>query len=229
MLKSQRTIGADDPRISGARIFAEQLRHAITATSPDLPVDGLDRIPGSDATGTVTCYVDVRGDFVDLSIQSDWWYSVGPAGIASAVLDALAFAQEMSLIAMATLSHYGRTVKAREVDVSEFFPSQEEPVANLAAETAAASKKIDRAISIVDAADRIGRLRDNPQQRLITGPRGLFHITMTGFAVQRADVNEGALSASGADLLVEDARAALTQASREADPRYWLSRGVADL
>jgi hypothetical protein len=47
---------------------------------------------------------------------------------------------------------------------------------------------------------------------------------MVGFTVQQATVDEYAVSASDADELAEDARAALLRATREKNPRYWMSR-----
>jgi len=227
MLKTKRTIAPDDPRLSDARHFAEQLRNTIAATPRDQLVGGLDRIPGADASDTVTCYVDAHGEFVDLSLRSDWWYTVGPPGVASAVLDALAFAQEKSLVAMAILEQYGRRAGAREENPYTFLQAEDAPYPiDSEAEVAEAYAKLRRTASIVDAADRIGRMRDTAQQRVIAGPRGLFRVTMAGFDLLQADVNEDALSAADSDLLAEDARAALVQATREKDPRYWFSREV---
>ncbi|MEV4641318.1 hypothetical protein AB0J80_28645 [Actinoplanes sp. NPDC049548] len=199
----------------------------IATTPRDQPVDGLDRIPGSDASDTVTCYVDVRGEFVDLSLRSDWWYTLGPSGIASAVLDALAFAQEKSLVASTLLEQYGRRAGVRDDNPYTFLQGPDTPYpADPEAEVAEAYAKVRRTASIVDAADRIGRMRDSAQPRVIAGPRDLFRLTMAGFDLRQADVNENALSAADADQLAEDARAALVQATREKDPRYWFSREV---
>jgi hypothetical protein len=167
----------------------------------------------------VTCYVDCRGDFVDLGFRSDWWYTAGPSGIASATLDALAFAQEKSVVAAVILGRHGRLIE--EMGPNPFAFLQSGRVARMADEIAEADGKIRRTAAMVDAADRIGRMRDSAQQRIVTGPRGLFRLTMAGFALQRADVDRSALSMSHTDLLAEDARAALAQATREKDPRYW--------
>ncbi|MEV6600772.1 hypothetical protein AB0M36_28580 [Actinoplanes sp. NPDC051346] len=223
----KRTIAPNDPRLSDARRFAEHLQHTIAETPRDQSVGGLDRIPGADAGDTVTCYVDVRGEFVDLSLRSDWWYTVGPSGVASAVLDALAFAQEKSLIAMAILERHGRLADVRQENPYTFLHTPDAPYpADPEAEIAEAYAKIRRTVAIVDAADRISRMHDTAQQRIVAGPRGLFRVTMAGFELQQADVDQGALSAADADLLAEDAREALRQATREKDPRYWFSREV---
>jgi hypothetical protein len=224
MLKINRTIAADDPRAPDARHFAENLRHAITTTSRDQPVEGLARIAGVDASDTVTCFVDVHGNFVDLSFRSDWWYTAGPSGIASAVLDALAFAQEKSAIARVILGHYQRLAEDRE----PIEPSSSTPVPiNVRAEIAAASERLRRADAIVDAAERMSRRLQASEQRVVEGPRGLFRVTLAGFTLQQADVAGHALSPDNADLLVEDARAALLRATRENDPRYWLDQEAA--
>jgi len=225
MLKTQRAIAPDDPRLPDARQFAEQLQRKAASTPPGQPVDGLDRIPGADASDTVTCFVNLHGDFVDLSLRSDWWYSLGPSGIAAAVLDALVFAQQKSVFAMAVLDRHGRRAETRGENPYTFLQAPDSPhPGDPEAEVAEAYAKLRRTASIVDAADRIGRMRDTAQRRVITGPRGLFQVTTAGFGLQQADVN--ALSAADADLLAEDARAALLQATRETDPRYWFSREV---
>jgi hypothetical protein len=227
MLRTKRTVARDDPRLPDARHFAEQLQDTIARTPRGQPVGGLDRIPGADVSDTVTCFVDVRGEFVDLTLRSDWWYTVGPAGIASAVLDALGYAQEKSVAALAILEHYGRRADPREQNPYTFLQTADGPAAtDPESEVAEAYAKVRRAASIVDAADRIRRVRDTGQQRVIAGPRGLFRLTMAGFALSHAEVDQGALSAADADLLAEDARAALVRATRENDPRYWFSREV---
>ncbi|GAA2511481.1 hypothetical protein [Winogradskya humida] len=227
MLKTKRTIAPDDPRVPGARHFAERLRNTVANTPRDLPVDGLDRIPGADVSDTVTCFVNVHGDFVDLSLQSDWWYTVGPSGVAAAVLDALAFAQEKSSIAMAILGHYGHRAEERSENPFTFLQAAEAPhYSDPESEIAAAYDKVRRTASIVDVADRMSRRRDTAEHRVVTGPRGLFRLTMAGFDLQHADVDENALSAADAGLLAEDARAALVRATRENDPRYWFAREV---
>ncbi|GAA2564232.1 hypothetical protein GCM10010435_40630 [Winogradskya consettensis] len=227
MLKTKRTIAPDDPRAPDARHFAERLRNAVANTPRDLPVDGLDRIPGADVSDTVTCFVNVHGDFVDLNLQSDWWYTVGPSGVAAAVLDALAFAQEKSSIAMAILGHYHRRVEERDDNPFSFLQTADVPYSrDPESEIAEAYEKVRRTASLVDVADRMSRRRETAQQRVIAGPRGFFRLTMAGFELQHADVDENALSASDAGLLAEDARAALVQATRENDPRYWFAREV---
>ncbi|HEX8345240.1 MAG TPA: hypothetical protein VF657_10990 [Actinoplanes sp.] len=225
MLKTRRIIAPDDPRLPDARRFAAQLQDTIAMTPRDRPVAGLHRIPGADASGTVTCFVDARGDFIDLTVRSDWWYTVGPSGIASAVLDALVFAQEKSVAAAVILEHHGRRVDTRAENPYTFLQAVGAPYpADLGSEVAEAYAKVRRTTSIVDAADRIGRMRDTGQQRVIAGPRGLFRVTMAGFELQQADVDQRALSAVDADLLTEDARAALVRATRENDPRYLFSK-----
>ena len=227
MLKTGRRIAPDDPRLADARQFAGQVQNTIAVTPRDQPVEGLDRIAGADVTDTVTCFVDARGEFVDLSVRSDWWYTVGPSGIAPAVLDALVFAQEKSVAATMILEHYGRPAGTREENPFAFLQAVDMPYsADPESEVAEAYAKVRRTASIVDAADRIGRLRDSGQQRVIAGPRGLFRVTMAGFQLVQVDVDQSALSASDADLLAEDARAALVRATRENDPRYWFSREV---
>lgn len=223
MLHTRRAAGRDAPRVDEARYFVYDLEETLARTPHGLPVAGLDRISATDRSDTVTCVVDVRGEFVDLSIGGDWWHTVGPTGIASAVLDALRAAQERAMLASALLRRHGRAIPASTA--ADPFGSGEEPgpPADIAAEWAAAQAKVEQGYTLMRRADRVVELRDSPQPRTISGPRGLFRLTLVGFTVTQGEVNPHGLSPADTDRLTDDARAALRQATRELDPAYWLS------
>jgi hypothetical protein len=226
MLHTSRTVSRDDPRLDHARRFVRELEDDLARTPRYLPVEGLDRISGTDQTGTVTSVVDARGDFVDLSIGSDWWYTVGPSGVASAILDAVQFAQDKAMLAMALLRRHGRPTSP---DPSADDPFRRDEFAaswsprDAWAEWAAAEADVERGYSLMDAADRVVETRDSPEPRTISGPLGLFQLRLVGFTVVSAEVNAHRIAPEDADLIADDARAALRQATREKDPTYWFS------
>ncbi|GAA3772007.1 hypothetical protein GCM10022225_69190 [Plantactinospora mayteni] len=222
MLQTSRTVTPDDPRLDQARRFVRQLEESLASTPRHLPVDGLDRIGGDDQTGTVTCVVDARGDFVDLRVRSDWWYTLGPSGVASAILDALQYAQDKAMLAMAVLRRHGRTLPAPPT--GDRFQHDEFAArpGDIWAEWGAAEARVQRGYDTMAAADRVVETRDSAEPRTISGPRGLFHLTLVGFTVASAEVNPR-IAARDADAIADDARATLRQATREKDPTYWFS------
>jgi hypothetical protein len=221
MLNISRGVSRDDLWLEQARRFVRQLEESLALTPRHLPVAGLERISATDRTATVTCVVDAHGKFLDLTIGSDWWYTVGPSGIDLAILDALQLAQDKATLAMAVLRRNGRDVPAKRPD-DPFRPGEppSRPPPDVWAELAAAEAKVEHAYSIMKIADRIVELRDSPQPRTISGPRGLFRLHLVGFTITGSDVN---LAPADTDRLAEDARAALRQATREQDPAYWFA------
>jgi hypothetical protein len=226
VLHTTRTVSRDDPRFDQARRFVRGLEEDLASTPRYLPIEGLERITGTDETGTVTCVVDARGDFVDLSIGFDWWYTVGPSGVASGILDALQFAQDKAMLAMALLRRDGRPTSP---DPSADDPFLRDGTADswsprdAWAEWAAAEAKVERGYALMDVADRVVDMRDSPEPRTISGPLGLFHLRLVGFTVQSAELNSHRIVPEDADRIADDARAALRQATREKNPTYWFS------
>ncbi|MBE1492168.1 hypothetical protein [Plantactinospora soyae] len=226
MLHTSRTVSRDDPRLDQARRFVRELEDDLARTPRYLPIEAIDRISGTDQTGTVTCVVDARGDFVDLSIGSDWWYTVGPSGVGAGILDALQFAQDKAMLAMALLRRNGRQTSADppadESSRDDEADSSWSP-RDAWAEWAAAEAKVDRGYALMEVADRVAQLRDSPEPRTISGPLGLFHLRLVGFTVVSAEINSHRIAPDDADRIADDARAVLRQATREKDPTYWLS------
>ncbi|MEO3925147.1 hypothetical protein ABGB07_14945 [Micromonosporaceae bacterium B7E4] len=223
MLQTSRTVSPDDPRLDQARRFVRQLEESLAGTPRHLPVEGLDRIPGDDQSGTVTCVVDARGDFVDLRVGSDWWYTVGPSGVASAILDALQYAQDKAMLAMAVLRRHGRTPPPPSTE--DPFPPDDGSAArpgDVWAEWGAAEARVERGYDVMAAADQFVDTRDSAEPRTVSGPRGLFHLRLVGFTVASAEVSPR-IAPEDADAIADDARAALRQATREKDPTYWFS------
>jgi hypothetical protein len=225
MLHTSHTVTPDDSRLDQARRFVRQLRDSLESTPRYLPVEGLDRILGADQTGTVTCVVDIRGDFVDLSIRSDWWHTVGPSGIAPAVLDALQFAQDKAMLAAALLRRHDRPVSP-DPSARKPFARHEvaAPPADAWAEWAAAEAQVERGSDFMAVADRLVETRDSAEPKIISGPRGLFHLRLVGITVASAEVSPR-VAPEDADGIADDARAVLRQATREKEPTYRFAGG----
>lgn len=224
MLRIKGSVHVDDRRADEARQFVRRIEESLDRTPGQLPVDGLDRISAADRTATVTCVVGADGDFVDLSIGTDWWYTLGAPGVAAAVLDALQFAQHKAMLAMALLRRHGRP--APSAPAAAAFGQQEpahRPAGDAWAEWAGAAAKTERGYALMESADRIVELRDSPQPRIIAGPGGLFRLWLVGFTVTHAEVRAEALAPSDGDRLADDVRAALRQATREQDPASWFA------
>lgn len=223
MLHTSRAVSRDDPRVDRARRFVRELEESLARTPRQVPLDAVERVTGTDRTDTVTCVVDARGEFLDLSIGSDWWYTAGPSGIADAVLDALKFAQDKAMLAMAVLRRHGRPVPAAPPDDPFRSDQRSGSPRDAWAEWAAAEAKVERGYTLMEVADRVVELRDSPRPRSISGPRGLFRLHLVGFTVTGGEVDVDRLAPADTDLLTDDARAALRQAGREQDPAYWFA------
>jgi hypothetical protein len=225
MLHTTRAASRDNHRADEARRFVRGLEQSLARTPHHLPVEGLDRISATDRTATVTCVVDVRGTFVDLSIGTDWWHSVGPTAIASAVLEALQFAQDKAMVAMTLLRRRGIPIPASASPHSPSSPGEASPhrPRDAWAEWAAAEAKVEHGYTLMKIADRVVELRDSPRPRTISGPHGLFRLDLVGFTITHGEVNLHGLSPADTDRLADDARDALRQATREQDPTYWFA------
>jgi hypothetical protein len=224
MLHTTRAASRDGHRVDEAREFVRRLERSLAHTAHHVPVDGLDRISATDRTATVTCVVDARGTFVDVSIGADWWHTVGPTAVASAVIEALQFAQDKAMLAMTVLRRSGRAnpASAPREDPVRGDASSHRP-RDVWAEWSAAEANVERGYALMRTADRVVELRDSPQPRTISGPRGLFRLGLVGFTITHAEVDPHGLSPADTDRLAQDARDALRQATREQDPAYWFA------
>jgi hypothetical protein len=210
--------GGEDPRAQDARIFVDNVEEMVARARPDQPVPPLGRIDGTDRSGTVHCVVDDDGEFVDISIDPRWWGAVGPAGIAAAILDALSFARSKASMAQLILDRHGR--RRAPGPGSLFAPEPSPPLPDPGSPDFedALEAKIQRGYAILDGVERLNRERDTPARRVLTGPYGLFRLTMVGPQVEDAEVDRHGLTPGDQDRLAADARAVLREAARAARP-----------
>ena len=113
------------------------------------------------------------------------------------------------------MRRYGRSYPASGLDYSMLFTS--EPPIELPAYDApdfddVLRRKVGRAANILANAQRLARQRDNGERREVVGPRGLFHVVISGVTVAGAFVEERRVGPDSAADLAADARDALLAA-----------------
>jgi hypothetical protein len=205
----------DDRRERDVRRFVENLEDMVTSTRAGDPLPGLDGIDGTDASGTVSCVVDLGGGLSRVGITDGWWQAVGPHGVAAAVLQALRFARDKAGLARMVLARHGRPYTTAALDYHTLFtdePPHDLPPYDAPDFADALLRKVNRAAAVLDNAQRFARERDGGGRREVTGPRGLFRVVLVGVTVVGALVNEPGLRALDADELAADARDALLAA-----------------
>ncbi|GIM94074.1 hypothetical protein [Paractinoplanes toevensis] len=191
----------DEFRIRDTRRFIENLEDTLAYTPAGQPVPGLDAVEGADASGTVYCLVRLDGRPVRITITDGWWEAVGPHAIAGAVLQAYRFAQQKTVFARMVLRRHGRTPEAPPVLEPE-VPAGSDDLDTL-------RRRIDRAGADLADAMRLFDVVNDPEPRQVTGPRGLFALTVRGTVVESARVNGFGLRPEDATDLADDAREAL--------------------
>jgi hypothetical protein len=204
--------GGEDRRVHDARIFVENIEDLAARLRPGDPVPDLDRIDGADRRGAVHCVVDLRGRLLRVGIDDGWWDSVGPALIGSAVLDALRFAKSKATMARLVLDRHGHLAGAAPTDFGALFtgePSTPLPDYDAPGFPAALVRKAGRAMTILETAERVSRTRASAQRRVVTGPRRMFQVVLSGGDIVAAEVNEHGLRPADAADLAADATAAL--------------------
>ncbi|MFY1693361.1 hypothetical protein [Plantactinospora sp. WMMB782] len=159
-------------------------------TQPVLEIDGID---GADGSGTIYCVVDSGGRVLRIGVNPDWWPTLGPAGVAGAVLDAVRFAKSKAAMARLILDRHGHQVdlmpSGRSLglvsELPEPLPSSDSP--NY---LKALQRELDRISLYLDEVERLQRERDSGVPRVFDGPNGLFQLVLTGPGNLRAEVNE---------------------------------------
>ncbi|MET0424863.1 MAG: hypothetical protein ABW046_13355 [Actinoplanes sp.] len=167
----------------------------------------LDRIDGPDRTGAAWAVVDSVGRFVDLGLGPGWWAALGPARVASGLLEALECARMKAALVPMILRRHG--VRAPSPPPRSASPPL--PAPTDAEFLDAARGRIADAYRLIDEADK--RLREMQTTRIITGPRGLFRLHVRGTHLDHAEVGRSALSPADTDRLVADARDVLHEVS----------------
>jgi hypothetical protein len=208
--------GGEDRRTRDARTFVENFEDMVAHLRPGEPVPAVGGIDGTDATGTVYCVVDTDGALLRVGIDDGWWDALGPGRVAGAVLEALRFAKAKATMARLVLDRHGHPADGAPRDLGMVFTSEpSEPLPSYEASDfpEALSRKANRSLTILDRAETFSRLRDSAERRVVTGPRGLFRVILSGAEIVGAETNEYGLRRSDAADLAEDARAALQAAS----------------
>src|SRR5512138_2000101 len=79
----------DDARVGDARRFVTEVENMVIDARAGAPPPRLDRITGPDRTGTAFAVVDALGRFVDIGLHPGWWAALGPARVATGLIEAL--------------------------------------------------------------------------------------------------------------------------------------------
>ncbi|GIF24565.1 hypothetical protein BJ973_008044 [Actinoplanes tereljensis] len=156
------------------------------------PPPRFDRITGPDRTGTAFAVVDEVGRFVDIGLHPAWWLALGPAGVADALLEALATARLKAALVPMILRRHGHTP-------SSILVVEQHTVGNVAFLDAARGRIAEASRLIADADP------EPPAARVITGTHGLFRLHVRGSRIDRAEVT----GVPDTDRLVADAREVL--------------------
>jgi hypothetical protein len=208
-------MGGEDRRARDVQRFVENFEDMAAHLRPDDPVPDVGGIEGADESGTIYCVVDVGGTLSQVGIVDGWWDAVGPGHVAAAILDAMRFAKSKATMARLILDRYGHPYRAPVSDAGTLFaaaPSEPLPPYESDDFNAALARKLDRTMTILSNAERFSRAADSPERRVVTGPRGMFSVVLSGFEIVRAEVNEYGLGPSDGPELAADARDALLAA-----------------
>ncbi|MGK5440419.1 hypothetical protein ACSNN7_01105 [Micromonospora sp. URMC 105] len=207
--------GLDDRRIQDARIFVANLQDVVSRLPVGAPAPAI-TVDASDRTGSVHCLVDLLGTPERVAIDEDWWQRVGPAGVGRAVWQALEFARSKATMARLTLARHGCSNPDRRLDYSQVLadgPAEPMPDYNSPRLGGVLVRKTERAMTILDRAEALRQARETERERVITGPRGLFRVVMSGAVIARVEANEQVLKPSDAAGLAEDATQVLRRAT----------------
>ncbi|GAA0541584.1 hypothetical protein GCM10010172_23690 [Paractinoplanes ferrugineus] len=178
----------DDARVGDAHRFASEVeRLAVLAFGGGRPLR-LDRITGSDRTGTAFAVVDAFGRFVDVGLHPGWWTALGPSGVASGLLEALSAARLKAAIVPLILRRLDYSKSPIDV-MGQHTPGNDALLEGIAE----ARRSID--------AEQVAA-------RIVTGRHTLFRLHVRGGRIDRAEAAPG-LTADDTDALVADAREAL--------------------
>jgi hypothetical protein len=178
----------DDARIGDVRQFVTEVERLAAQVPGGGPPPRFDRITGPDRTGTAFAVVDAVGRFTDIGLHSAWWLALGPAGVAEALLEALATARLKAALVPMILRHAASSkLVIEQHTLGDGFLD-------------AAGGRIAEAGRLIDDAGP-----EPPAVRVIAGTRGLFRLHLRGNRIERAEVT----GVPDTDLLVADAREVL--------------------
>jgi hypothetical protein len=117
------------------------------------------------------------------------------------------------------LDRYGHRVSQAPRDLGMVFtaePSGPLPPYEAYDFPEALARKVNRSLTILDRVEEFSRLRDSSERRVVTGPRGMFRVVLSGLELVGAEVTEHGLHRSDAADLAADACAALRAATPSA-------------
>jgi hypothetical protein len=212
--------GGDDGTARDARIFVANFEDAIAHLRRGEPIPARS-IDGADETGMVFCVVDVTGALKQVGIADGWWEALGPGRVADAVLSALRFAKAKAAMARLVLARYGHPVEQAPVDLGTIFTEERsEPLPAHDADNfpEALARKVDRSLTILERAERFSKSHERSERMVVSGPRGMFRVLLSGSDISGAEVNEYGLHRSDAADLADDARSALLAAATATRP-----------
>lgn len=205
MFSSVQSDSDDDARVADAQRFVAEVEQMVAGLRPGEVLPRLDRIDGPDSSGTAHAVVDSVGRFVDLRLDPGWWAALGPARVATGLLEALACARLKAALVPLILRRHGVQPPSPVEQVPPLPPPEDEDFLD------AARSRIADAYRLIDDAEM--RSREQPALRTIVGPSGLFRLYARGGHIEGADVAQHDLSPDDTDRLVADAREALTELS----------------
>lgn len=200
-----------DYRVRDARRFVENLEDELRHVPSGQPLPVLDAIEGADASGTVYCMIRLDGSPSRVVITDGWWDSVGPHGIADAVLQAYRYAGEKASLAKMVLHRNGRPWRTGKEAAAEPRPGLRFPAGR---STLDDIDRIRRSLEeTADRIDRSMRLHESAAgsvQHEVSGPRRMFTVVLRGPAIEGARVDASRLRPhDGSDLGMDAADALL--------------------
>ena len=102
-------------------------------------------------------------------------------------------------MARLVLDRYGHPYAPAAPDPSTLFtsePSRPLPPYDAPDFQDELQRKVHRAATVLANVERFTRARDSAERRMITGPRGMFRVILTGFTIVGAEVSEHGLHPS---------------------------------
>ncbi|MCU7730628.1 hypothetical protein ODJ79_43520 [Actinoplanes sp. KI2] len=203
-----------DARVGDARRFAVYVGNMVIRARAGGPPPRLDRIAGPDRTGTAFAVVDAVGRFVDVSLRPDWWSALGPARVASGLIEALATARlKAALVPMILRRHDYQPLPGESTD-DGFLDAARGKIDTARGKIDAPRGRVDAPRGrVVEAYRLINDVDRRPTVRAVAGPLGLFRVYARDGRIERAEVT-AVLTPGDTDRLLADARHALAEPAK---------------
>jgi hypothetical protein len=207
-----------DRRVADAERFVADIEELVADAASAGGPPRLDRIDGTDRTGTAWAVVDLMGRYVDVGLDPGWWNALGLSRVGDGLLEALESARMKASLAILVMQRSGVRPAELRLDTGGDqrlapLPRPDDPGFD-----AAVRGRLDDAQRTLDEVDRL--LRGEDEERVVSGPRDLFRLYVRGRHVDRVQVEQWSIGEDDTDRLVADARAAFGELAR--------GRGTAD-